>query len=67
VGPSTDIGDALCARILTEKGSFVSRTSVFPLTDEDHRSQIVKERKAAFEVSLKDKLGKKYVLGLRIH
>jgi hypothetical protein len=62
VGPSTDIGDALCARILTDKGSFVSRTSVFPLTDEDHRSQIVQERKAAFEVSLKDKLGKRYVL-----
>jgi hypothetical protein len=62
VGPSTDIGDALCARILTEKGTLVSQTSVFPLTDEEHRSQVAKERQAAIEVSLKEKLGKRYVL-----
>ena len=62
VGPSTDIGDALCARILTEKGRFVSRTSVFPLTEEEQRSEAVKERQEQYELSLKEALGKRFEL-----
>ena len=61
-GPSTDIGDALCARILTEKGRFVSRTSVFPLTEEEERSELVKERQKSYGLSLKEALGSRYEL-----
>jgi hypothetical protein len=50
VGHSSDIGDAICARILTEKGKFVSRTSVFPLTSEETRSDTIKDRQKQFEV-----------------
>jgi hypothetical protein len=52
----------LCARILPEKGKFVSRTSVFPLTDEELRSEVVHARQKEFELSLKEALGKHYVL-----
>ena len=62
VGPSSDVGDALCARIITAKGKFVNRTSVFPLTNEDVRSEAVKKRQEEFELSLKDALGDRYVL-----
>ena len=62
VGPSTDVGDALCARILTEKGTLVNRTSVFPLTDEENRSEAVSIQKATFEITLKNSLGRRYVL-----
>jgi hypothetical protein len=62
VGPSTDVGDALCARIFTEKGTLVNRPSVFPLTDEEKRSEIVTVQKATFEISLKTALVKCYVL-----
>jgi hypothetical protein len=62
VGPSSDIGDALCACILKQKGKFVSRTSVIPLSAEDQRSETVAERKVLCTQSLKKALGKRYVL-----
>ncbi|CAB9505252.1 Reverse transcriptase (RNA-dependent DNA polymerase) [Seminavis robusta] len=61
-GPSTDIGDAMCARILTEKGQLVSRTSVIPLSDQEKLSPVIESKKAAFTESLKKSLGKRYVL-----
>jgi hypothetical protein len=48
VGHSSDIGDAICARILTSKGKFISRTSVFPLTSEEARSEPVMKRKQEY-------------------
>ena len=60
VGPSSDVGNALCARSITAKGKFVNRTSVFPLTNEDVRSEAVKKRQEEFELSLKDALGDRF-------
>jgi Reverse transcriptase (RNA-dependent DNA polymerase) len=62
LGPSSDVGDALCARILTAKGTIVVRTSIFPLSDEETRSAEVSAQKQSFEESVKVKLGKHYVL-----
>ena len=62
VGHSSDIGDAICARILTEKGKFVSRTSVFPLTSEETRSDTIRDRQKQFEESLKKALGNRFAL-----
>ena len=59
-GPSFDVGDVLCARILTAKGKFVSRTSVFPLTPDELTSDAVKKKMEAYETTLKDVLGDKY-------
>jgi hypothetical protein len=59
-GPSFDIGDALCAKILTEKGRQVSRTSVFPLSDEENNSDAIKEKKRIYTEELKKNLGSKY-------
>jgi hypothetical protein len=62
LGPSTDVGDALCSRILTNKATILNRTSVIPLSDEDKRSESVQKQKEAFELSLKTALGKRYIL-----
>ena len=59
-GPSFDVGDFLCARILTDKGRFVSRTSVFPLKPEELSNDEVKKKLEAYETMLKDKLGERY-------
>ncbi len=59
-GPAFDVGDALCARILTDKGRFVYRTSVIPLDKGEENSDALKERKAAFTESLKKALGSRY-------
>ena len=59
-GPSRDVGEALCARILTRKGKFVHRSSVLPLSDEEQRSPVVAKKIEAFEAELKEALGQKY-------
>ena len=61
-GPSFEIGDALCARILTDKAQYVHRTSVFPLSVEDENSEAVALKKQAYTESLKKVLGKHYVI-----
>lgn len=53
LGPSHDVGGAMCAKILTEKGKVVSRTSVFPFSIEDHNSETVKKRCDEFDESLR--------------
>jgi Reverse transcriptase (RNA-dependent DNA polymerase) len=62
LGPSTDVGDALCSRVLTDKGTIVNRTSVFPLSDEERRSEQVVVQKQSYEDLLKVALGKHYIL-----
>ena len=56
-GPSTDVGDALCTRIIMAEGKFVNRTLVFPPSCEDARSKAAQKRQQDFEFSLKDALG----------
>jgi hypothetical protein len=43
LGPSHDVGQAMCSKILTEKARIVSRTSIFPLSVEDKNSEPVKQ------------------------
>jgi len=57
-GPSMDVGDIITSRCLTEKGTFLHRTSVFPLSPEEERMESVKEMKQAFMDKLKSKLTK---------
>jgi hypothetical protein len=57
-GPSFDVGDALCARILTSKGKFVNYTSVFPLTDADHNNEVISQKKASMKKASRKPLKK---------
>ena len=59
-GPSHDVGEALCAHILTAKGKLISRTSVFPLRREDLENESVQARKLQYEQSLKEALKEGY-------
>ena len=61
-GPSSDIGDAICARILTDKGRLVSRTSVIPLSQQEKQSPVIESKKKAFTESLQKALGKRYTI-----
>ena len=56
LGPSHDVGMAMCLKILTKKATIVCRTSVFPLSVEDENSDVVSAQKVEFETTLKDKL-----------
>lgn len=60
-GPSFDVGDVLTARILTPKGKFIFRTSVFPLKPDELMSDEVKKKIEDYEISLKDALREGYL------
>jgi hypothetical protein len=62
LGPSHDVGEALCAAILTDKARIVSRTSVFPLTLAEQNSDVMIEQKKKYTLSVKERIGKKYVI-----
>lgn len=55
LGPSFDIGDALCAKILPASARLISRTSVFPLSPEDQNSPVVDEMKRQFTLQLEQR------------
>jgi len=57
LGPSHDVGEAMCAYVLTSKGQIISRTSVFPLSVADENSEAIKMKKDAYMKSLAEKLG----------
>jgi len=59
-GMDFSIGSELCGRILSSNGKFVHRSSIYPLSPEDERSDQIKERKRLYEVSLKEALKQKY-------
>ena len=56
LGPSHDVGQALCSKILTKKARIVCRTSVFPLSVEDLNSEVVKQQLQEFTDSLREVL-----------
>ena len=60
VGPSHDVGEALCAAVLTDKAKIVSRTSVFPLTVAEDCNDEIQIQKRKFTLSVKERIGKKY-------
>jgi len=55
-GPSLNHGNAMSAWILTDKGRFVHRTSVFSIKEEEWSSDGFKERVAEFEARLRERL-----------
>ena len=54
----------MCGTVLTEKASWVDRTSIIPLSVEDENSLPVKKMQMIFEEVLKEKL-KDRILGLK--
>ena len=56
LGSSRDIGEAMCANILGVEGYVMGRTSVWPLTDEEKRSEVVKEQMKEFKENLKENI-----------
>jgi len=59
-GPFFNEGDAMSAKMLTEKGEQLNRTSVFRATAEEARSEQFQKLTADFEASLKARLRKGY-------
>jgi hypothetical protein len=57
LGPSHDIGQAMCSRLLTANGTEISRTSVVPLSISDKNSEVVKQKMKEFDAKLKESLG----------
>ena len=58
-GPSHDVGEAMTCLILVETGEFLSRTSVYPLSDEDKASDAIKEKKTKFTADLEASIVRK--------
>ena len=58
-GPSYDVGEALCARVLVETGELLSRTSVFPMKPEEEASEAIREKKMQFTERLNAALERK--------
>jgi hypothetical protein len=56
LGPSHDVGDAMCSKIMTSKATIIICSSVYPITPDDLATSGVQEKIADFETSLKEKL-----------
>jgi hypothetical protein len=56
LGPSLDVGDMMCSKILTSKATTRVYSSVFPLTIEDRNSEVVKAKIVEYEAELLCKL-----------
>ena len=59
-GPFLHEGDAMAAKILTEKATQRNRTSVFRISPEEARTDAFKQKAADFEIKLKEKLKDRY-------
>jgi hypothetical protein len=59
LGPSHDVGQAMCAKILSKTAQIVCRTSVFPLSVEDANSEVVAKLKDEFNTAVNAKLKEK--------
>jgi hypothetical protein len=57
LGPSHDVGSAMCMKLLLKTGREINRTSVIPLSIEDKNSDTCKERIKEFDRQLKESLG----------
>jgi len=56
LGPSINVGDAMCGSVFTHKATTLERTSIFPLSVEDLNSDVVKKTKQVFMNVLTEKL-----------
>ena len=57
LGPSTDIGPALCAKILNKNGRCVYRSSYRHLTEDDQNSPEEKKKRESYDQMIHSKLG----------
>ena len=57
LGPSHSVGQAMCAKILTEKGKIVHRTSVWPITRAVQNDEAFREQREQFTSTLGEALG----------
>ena len=56
MGSSFEVGEAMCALILSRSGFVVQRTSVWPLTKEEENSEVVKKIIEEFDVKIKESI-----------
>ena len=56
LGPSDNVGGAMSGMVLTEKGTVLARTSIFPLSADEKQSQEIGKLKGAYAARLADKL-----------
>jgi hypothetical protein len=57
LGPSHEVGDAMCSKVLNSKGNVLVRSSVFPMLPDDTNSELVKQQISEFDESLQRSLG----------
>ena len=53
MGSTRDVGEVMCANVLTDKGMVIARTSLWPITYEERRSEVVKDQMKKFKVDLR--------------
>jgi hypothetical protein len=56
LGPSHDVGDVMCSKVLTSKATVLVHSSVYPITQDDVASVGIQQKIAEFESALKAKL-----------
>jgi hypothetical protein len=56
LGPSHDVGQAMCSKIFTKKATILNRSSVFPISPSEWNSDVVKQQMSDFEDAVKLKL-----------
>jgi hypothetical protein len=57
LGVAHEIGQSMCYWILTATASYIARSTVIPIPDEDLQSDSLKERMNNFDCSIKDIIG----------
>ena len=57
LGPATDIGPAMCSKILQQNGQVIYTSSYRPLTEEEWESAKERELRDEFDAAIKSKLG----------
>ena len=57
LGPSHGIGQAFCSYLLTDKATFIARSSVIPVPDEELNTDIVRQNCVNFMASVEQKIG----------
>ncbi|MEL6803974.1 MAG: hypothetical protein AAFO91_09360, partial [Bacteroidota bacterium] len=56
LGPSHDVGQVMCSKVLTDTGNVLSRTSVFPLNTEDVNNESVQKQIEEYDKKLSETL-----------
>jgi hypothetical protein len=57
LGPSHDIGQAMCSKLIMEKGQIIAQTSVIPLSSAEINNAVIKQQTIYYENTFKTALG----------